>query len=127
MSPTLRSPRFTISLPAATIAAGGNYFVNLATNPATAEQIPYNNIFIRNYSTGRYMLEYGDTKAVLGQSEIYSDDTAYGTTSLKITNIDNTAQDDLIFITLSREVTAQAAIVAYLTSQNLAKVTNGDI
>ena len=125
--PTLRSPRYFISIPAATIAANGSYFVNLATIPECAEQIPYNNIFIRNYSSGRYRLEYGDTKAVLGQSEIYSDDTAYGTTSLKITNIDSTAQDDLIYVTLSREVTTQAAVVAYLTSQNLAKVNNGDV
>ena len=125
--PTLRSPRYNISIPSGTLAAGDVYYINLADIPECAREIPYNNVLLRNFSNQRLSVEYGDTKMVVGASEIFSDDSAYGTTSIKITNTSATAQDDEIYVVLQRTITADAAIVANVTGMNIHEIANGDI
>jgi len=126
--PTLRSPRYNINIVSGTIAASGMYYRDLTKIPICAEEIPYNNIIIRNFSSQRYKIEYGDSIVIIGASEVFIDDKAYGTKDLKITNLDNVnAQDDLIYITLSRDISAEQAIVASITDENLHRVANGEI
>lgn len=125
--PTLRSPRYNISIPSGTLAAGGVYYVNLADVPECAREIPYNNVLLRNFSNQRLKVEYGDTMMVVGASEIFADDAAYGTTSIKITNTSNEAQDDEIYLVLQRTITADAAIVASVTGMNIHEIANGDV
>lgn len=125
--PTLRSPRYNISIPSGTLAAGDVYYVNLADVPECAREIPYNNVLLRNFSNQRLKVEYGDTMMVVGASEIFADDSAYGTTSIKITNTSNEAQDDEIYLVLQRTITTDAAIVASVTGMNIHEIANGDV
>lgn len=127
MTPTLRSPRFNISIPSGTLAAGEVYYVNLADIPQCARELPYNRVTVRNFSDNRLRVEYGDTVMIIGASEIYSDTEAYGTTSIKITNTSNTAQDDEIFVVVERTVSTEALLTSYVTGENLFKTANGDI
>lgn len=127
MTPTLRSPRFNISIPSGTLQAGQTYFVNLADIPECARELPYNRVTLRNFSDNRLRVEYGDTVMIVGASEIFVDDEAFGTTSLKITNTSATAQDDEIFVVLERSISTNALITAYVTGENLFKTANGDV
>lgn len=125
--PTLRSPRYNISIPSGTLQAGQVYYINLAEVPECAREIPYNNVTLRNFSNNRLKVEYGDTVMIVGSSEIFADDRAYGTNSIKITNTSNTAQDDDIYIVLERSITTDALLTAYITGGNLYETANGDI
>lgn len=127
MTPTLRSPRFNISIPSGTLQAGQTYFVNLADIPECAHELPYNNVTLRNFSDNRLKVEYGDTVMIVGASEIFADDEAFGTTSIKITNTSNEAQTDEIFVVLERSISTNALITAYITGENLFKAANGDV
>lgn len=124
--PTLRSQRFPLTISASALAAGATKFWNFATDDVKASEIPFNNIVIKNFSGQRLFVEYGDTQVYLAGYEIYEDDAAYGTTSLKISNVDTVSNDDMIYVIVSREVTADAAILANLTGQNLYQISNGD-
>lgn len=125
--PTLRSPRYNISIPSGTLQAGQVYYINLAEVPECAREIPYNNVTLRNFSNNRLKVEYGDTVMIVGSSEIFADDRAHGTTSIKITNTSNETQDDDIYIVLERNITTDALLTAYITGGNLYETANGDI
>lgn len=127
MTPTLRSPRFNISIPSGTLQAGQTYFVNLADIPECAHELPYNNVVLRNFSDNRLRVEYGDTVMIVGASEIFADDEGFGTTSIKITNTSNQTQTDEIFVVLERSISTNALITAYMTGENLFKAANGDV
>ena len=125
--PTLRSPRYNIELPSGTLAAGDTYYINLADIPECAHEIPYNNVVLRNFSNQRFKIEYGDTKMYVGTSEIFADDTAYGTTSIKITNVTNETQDDILFVVLQRTISTTDAVIAGITGENFHKIANGEV
>lgn len=127
MTPTLRSPRFSYLIQPGALAAGQTFYLNLADIPQCAREIPYNRVTIRNFSDQRLRVEYGDTVMIIGASEVFSDDEAYGTTSIKITNTSLVQQDDEIYIVIERGVNTNALLTAYMTGENLFKVANGDI
>lgn len=126
MSPTLRSPRYNLNIEVGTLAAGAVKFFNLEDVPICCNELPYNNIVFRNFSSNRYKVEYGDTVVYIGGYEVFSDDEAFGLRSIKITNTSTSTQDDDISIIVSREITAAAAVVAAFTGDNLFAVSNGD-
>lgn len=126
MSPSLRSPRYSIYIESGTLAAGDTVFYNLADVPKCAREIPYNSIVFRNFSSNRYKVEYGDTVVFIGGYEVFADDEAFGLRTLKITNTSTALQDDDLTVILSREITAAAAVVAGFTGDNLYAVANGD-
>lgn len=127
MPPTLRSPRYNIEIPSGTLNAGDTYYINFADIAECAHEIPYNNVVVRNFSNQRFKIEYGDTKMYVGTSEIFADDTAYGTTSIKVTNVSNQPQDDIIFIVLQRSISTTDAVIAGITGENFHKIANGEV
>lgn len=125
--PTLRSRRFSKMLPAGTISAGSAYFEDFTKNPEMLREVPFNNIIIRNFSACRLVVKYGhDSVAVIGANEIFSDNEAYGLTTLSIENTSEAATDDLIYYQVSRVVTGDMAMVAMATGENLLKIANGE-
>lgn len=127
MTPTLRSPRFSYLIQPGALAAGQTFYLNLADIPECAHEIPYNRVTIRNFSDQRLRVEYGDTVMIIGASEVFVDEEAYGTTSIKVTNTSLTQQDDEIFIVIERSISTNALISAYVTGENLFKAANGDV
>lgn len=127
MPPTIRSPRYNIEIPSGTLVAGDTFYVNLAEIAECAHEIPYNNVVLRNFSNQRFKVEYGDTKMYVGTSEIFADDSAYGTTSIKITNVSNQTQDDIIFVVLQRTISTTDAIIAGITGKNFHEIANGEV
>lgn len=127
MTPTLRSPRFSYLIQPGALGPGQSLFLNLADIPQCAHEIPYNTVTVRNFSDQRLRVEYGDTVMIIGASEVFSDDEAYGTTSIKITNTSLVQQDDEIYIVIERGVSTNALLTAMLTGENVFKIANGDI
>lgn len=127
MTPTLRSPRYSYLIQPGALAPGQTLFLNLADIPQCAREIPYNRVTVRNFSDQRLRVEYGDTVMIIGASEVFSDDEAYGTTSIKITNTSLVQQDDEIYIIIERGVNTNALLTAYMTGENVFKVANGDV
>lgn len=125
--PTLRSPRFSYLIQPGALGPGQSLFLNLADIPQCAHEIPYNTVTVRNFSDQRLRVEYGDTVMIIGASEVFSDDEAYGTTSIKITNTSLVQQDDEIYIVIERGVSTNALLTAMLTGENVFKVANGDV
>lgn len=110
---TLRSPRYNYTIPAGALLAGGMWFKDFAADNKTANEVPFNNIIVRNFSSQRLRVSYGDSVWIVGGSELLNDSTAYGLTNLKIQNLDGTAPtNDLIFIVVWRQVDASAAMLA---------------
>lgn len=125
--PTLRSPRYSYLIQPGALGPGQSLYLNLANIPECAHEIPYNNVLVRNFSDQRLRVEYGDTVMIIGASEVFADNEAYGTTSIKITNTSLTQQDDEIYIVIQRNVSTEALLTAMMTGENLYKVANGDI
>jgi len=125
---TLRSRRFYETLEAGELAVASSVFYNFSTDAKTADEVPFNNILIRNFSLQRIKVSYNDTIAIIGANEIYSDDSAYGLRNLTVENTSTTdANSDIIFIQISRVVTSNAAIIADVTGQNIYDVANGAV
>lgn len=126
-SPTLRSTRFTKILEAGDIVGNGVYFEDFSLNPQMLRELPFNNIIIRNFSEQRLKVTYGhDTVVIVGAKEVYTDDTAYGLTNIRIENTTENPIDDIIYIQVSRVVTGSMASLALLTGENIMKIANGD-
>lgn len=125
---SLRSPRYVFEIPASAIPAGGVYLIELANDEAYAENAPYNTILIRNFSGQRLDIKYGDTRYLMGPSEILNDDKAYGTNRVIIANLDTlTANDDIIYVMVSRVVSSDDCIIATTTGENIYTVSNGGV
>lgn len=125
---SLRSPRYNFTIPAGTISAGGSYLIELEKNEKYAENVPYNDVLIRNFSGQRITVRYGDTIQIMGASEVMHDTEAYGTRRLLISNSDATvANDDIIFVMISRNVTAAHCIISDKTGDNLYTIAGGGV
>ena len=124
---TLRSPRYNFTIAAGTIAAGGSYLIELEKDEKYAENVPYNDVLIRNFSGQRITVSYGDTTQIMGASEVMHDTEAYGTRRLLITNSDSTANDDIIFVMISRNVTADHCIISDKTGESLYNIAGGGV
>lgn len=125
---TLRSPRYNFTIPAGAISAGGSYLIELEKNEKYAENVPYNDVLIRNFSGQRITVRYGDTMQIMGASEVMHDTEAYGTRRLLIANSDTTvANDDIIFVMISRNVTADHCIISDKTGDNLYTIAGGGV
>lgn len=123
---TLRSRRFYKEINAGDLTASSNIFYDFSTERLTADEVPFNNIMIRNFSAQRIRVTYNDTIAIIGANEVYSDDSAYGLRNLLIENTSTTdANSDLIFIQFSRVVSGDAALIADITGENMFDVANG--
>ena len=125
---TLRSPRYNFTIPAGTISAGGSHLIELEKNEKYAENAPYNDVLIRNFSGQRITVRYGDTMQIMGASEVMHDSEAYGTRRVLVTNSDTTvANDDIIFVMISRNVTADHCIISDKTGENLYTIAGGGV
>ena len=125
---TLRSPRYNFTIAASAIAAGGSYLIELEKDEKYAENVPYNDVLIRNFSGQRITVSYGDTTQIMGASEVMHDTEAYGTRRLLITNSDpTTANDDIIFVMISRNVTADHCIISDKTGESLYNIAGGGV
>lgn len=123
---TLRSPRYTFTIPAGSIPAGGKYLIELENNEKYAENSPYNNVLIRNFSGQRLTLQYGDTMQIMGTAEVMHDSEAYGTRRIIIINNDTSdANDDIIFVMVYRDVTADHCIIANATGESIYNIAGG--
>lgn len=123
--PSIRSPRYTFTIASGAIAAGGVYQIELERDERYADNAPYNNVLIRNFSTQRLEATYGDTKQIMGGSEVMNDTSAYGTRRILIKNLSNVATDDIIFVMVSRDVSADACIIAGTTGESIYSIANG--
>ena len=125
---TLRSPRYNFTIPAGTISAGGSYLIELENDEKYAENAPYNDVLIRNFSGQRLNIAYGDTTQIIGTSEIMHDTEAYGTRRIIIKNSDTaTANDDIIFVMVSRNITADHCIISDKIGQNIYTIASGGV
>lgn len=123
--PSIRSPRYTFTIASGAIAAGGVYQIELERNERYADNAPYNNVLIRNFSTQRLEVTYGDTKQIMGGSEVMNDTSAYGTRRILIKNLSAVATDDIIFVMVSRDVSSDACIIAETTGESIYSIANG--
>lgn len=122
---TLRSPRYTFTIPAG-IAPGGTYVIELETDPKYADNVPFNTVLLRNFSSQRIEARYGDTLQIMGGSEVMSDTSAYGTRRIIIRNMDTaSATSDIVFVMISRDVSAEACIIANTTGESIYSVSGG--
>ena len=125
---TLRSPRYNFTIPAGTISAGGSYLIELEKNEKYAENAPYNDVLIRNFSGQRITVSYGDTMQIMGASEVMHDTEAYGTRRIIIKNSDTTVgNDDIIFVMVSRNITADHCIISDKTGENIYTIASGGV
>ncbi|MFA5744449.1 MAG: hypothetical protein WC936_06565 [Candidatus Nanoarchaeia archaeon] len=125
---TLRSPRYNFTIAASAIAAGGSYLIELEKNEKYAENAPYNDVLIRNFSGQRITISYGDTMQIMGASEVMHDTEAYGTRRIIIKNSDTTvANDDIIFVMVSRNITADHCIISDKTGENIYTIASGGV
>ena len=125
---TLRSPRYNFTIPAGTISAGGSYLIELENDEKYAENAPYNDVLIRNFSGQRLNIAYGDTTQIIGTSEVMHDTEAYGTRRIIIKNSDITlANDDIIFVMVSRNITADHCIISDKTGENIYTIASGGV
>ena len=122
---TIRSPRYTFIVPAG-IAAGGTHVIELEGNADYADNCPYNTVLLRNFSGQRLEVRYGDTLQIMGGSEVMSDTSAYGTRRIIVKNMDSTsATSDIVFVMVSRDVSAEACIIANTTGESIYSVSGG--
>ena len=125
---TLRSPRYNFTIPAGRISAGGSYLIELEKNEKYAENAPYNDVLIRNFSGQRIKVSYGDTMQIMGASEVMHDTEAYGTRRIIIKNSDTTVgNDDIIFVMVSRNITADHCIISDKTGENIYTIASGGV
>lgn len=123
---TIQSPRFNITVHKNELLANGIYFKNFNDDEIMRNELPFNNIIIKNFSGQKIKVKYGENVQVLAPAEAWIDERAYNTRSIEITNLSSENLDDDIYITVSRLITSQDALLSYLTGVSVVDIANGN-